>query len=112
MVVPVRTDDSGITQLETKAIRRGIQAAFEIDERIIAPQTLAQFLARDDLPRPLQKNLEHVHGFGLELQFDALLSEFAASRVELEKTEPNDTLPRVVHWQPIFSHGWQPRVLL
>ena len=60
---------------------------FEIDESIIGPQSLAEFLSRDYRPRFFEKCLQNSQG--LRLQFDAhtALAHDSALEVSLEESE-------------------------
>ena len=59
----------------------------EIDESVFPPKLLLQLLAGDDLPRPLQQDLEHRQGLGVQLDLDPALAEFPSAEIGLEDTE-------------------------
>ena len=63
------------------------KAVIELNEGILWPQTLPDFLASDDLSGPLQKHDEQSIGRGLDFQAGAIPRERLLSGVQFERAE-------------------------
>ena len=67
-----------------------VHPVFEINERVVAPQPLAQFVARDQVTRPLEQSFEDFKRLTLQGNARTALAELAGTKIELEYAEPND----------------------
>jgi hypothetical protein len=65
----------------------GVNAVFGIDEDILAPETVDDFLAGDYATLALQKKHQQLHGDALQFQGVAVAAQFEAVAVEFEFVE-------------------------
>ena len=66
----------------------GVQPVFEIDERAVRPEPVAQLIARQELARMLEHQREQREGLILEAKPHAVLAQLACAGVDLEAPEP------------------------
>ena len=78
---------SGITEGLPEAGDRGIQPMFEIDESIVGPQSLTEFLSRDYRARFFEKCLQDGQGLRLEFDTHTALAHDSALEISLEASE-------------------------
>ena len=78
-----------VTEGLSESIYGSIQALVEIDERIRGPQSLLQFIPRDQLPGMLQQNVENLKRLSLKRPSVAVAAELCGFEVESELAEAN-----------------------
>jgi hypothetical protein len=61
-----------------------IQAVVEIDERVLRPEFLAQFLARDDVSGPLQEKTQNLEWLFLKADAGAVLAQFPRHEIHFK----------------------------
>ena len=62
----------------------------EVDERILGPQTLLNFLAGDDVAGALEQESENLKRLLLQSNADTAFAELAGAHVELEVLKSDD----------------------
>lgn len=60
---------------------------FVVDEGSVWPECAGDLFASEELAGPLQKHEEHLEGLGVQLNADALPTEFAESGICFEYSE-------------------------
>ena len=75
----------GVVQSLPQLIDRVIQIVVEIDKRIVKPQALVEFVARDQSPGALQQGHENLKGFFLQLDSEPQPSYLASFKINLER---------------------------
>ena len=68
----------GIRQRRSESIDRRVQALLELNERIVGPQPLAQFVPGDHFSRPLDQHRKNPKRLFLKANLDAALAELPA----------------------------------
>jgi hypothetical protein len=67
-----------------------VHSVLEINERVVAPQALSQFVARNQVTRSLEKRFEDLERLTLEGHARPVLAELAGAKIQFKHTEPND----------------------
>ena len=70
----------GIAQRFAQAVDDGVQTVLEVDERAVRPEALAQLLARDQIPGPIQQLDQHFERLFLQADEHARLAQLARCR--------------------------------
>jgi len=73
----------GVTQL----LDRNVKASVELDESILRPELIPQFLAGHDLARPLQQQNQHAEGLILQGHVLTLSNELSRIWISLKQAE-------------------------
>jgi hypothetical protein len=103
-------DEAGVVRVVFQGLADfadgGVDAVFGVDEDILAPETVDDFLAGDDATLPLQKKDQQFHGDALEgnaLAFlgASLAAQLEAGAIELEFSE---FVLRLRHTAPKLRH--------
>jgi hypothetical protein len=88
-----------VTQGVAKSFYRGIQAVFEIDERVGRPKPRLEFLARDHLSRSCQQKIQDLERLILEANANPVAAQFARAEIRFEDTEANGR-------RSVFANPW------
>ncbi len=75
-------------------LHRRVHSVLEVDECVVLPEALTQFLAGDQLTGSRHQALEHLEGLLLEPHTHAGLSQLADAEVQLERAKPHDMMAR------------------
>ena len=84
-----------------------IQAVLKIDKRLRRPELFAQHFAADDVTGAVQKQIEDLKGLRPDLQLQAMLVEFAATRPRFVGAESKG-LGRCVHGWTVMLEAFCP----
>jgi len=63
----------------------------EVHECVRWPEFVAQFLSANDFPGPFEQRCQHLKRLFLELYLLSPLSQFPRVKIDLERTEPDDS---------------------
>jgi hypothetical protein len=105
-----RMDEAGIVGVVSQRLadfaNRGVDAVFGIDEDILAPETVDDFLPGDDAILPLQKKDQQLHGDALEGNALAFLGAPLAAQLEAGAIELkfSESVLRLRHTAPELRH--------
>src|SRR2546421_132238 len=80
-----------VSQGPAKSIYALVKAALEVNESIVLPQMLLEFLSRAYLSRIFQQHQQDFGSLRLKLDLKSVLPQFTGLRTELEDSETNDT---------------------
>src|SRR3954454_8461955 len=84
-------DESGIYSFVSKcfadAIYGRVHAVFVVDHRSLRPQLPADFLPRQQLARPVQKQEKELQGLGVQLDTHTLAAKLSARRICFKDAE-------------------------
>src|SRR5215472_16213639 len=83
--------DRRIAEHDPEAFRGCIEPALEVDNRVARPQPPLQFLPADDFAPLLDEGQKKVERFFLKTEAQAVLTQFARTRVQLEVVKSNST---------------------
>jgi hypothetical protein len=72
------------TQRGSDLAYRRVDSVFGINEDILAPQSLDDFLTVDDLPVSFEQQDKQLHGNALELQRAVIAAQFEARGIQLK----------------------------
>ena len=75
-------------------LHRRVHSVLEVDECVVLPEPLTQFLAGDQLTGALHQALEHLEGLLLKAHTHAGLSQLAHAKVQLERAKPHHLTAR------------------
>jgi hypothetical protein len=76
-----------VTQDLPKLANRCVQAIVKIDERVVRPQLVTQFVTADHFSGTLQEQGEDLKGLGLKSDLLPVLEEFAGPQIDHEVLE-------------------------
>src|SRR6202000_2155785 len=85
-----------------------IQALLEVDESVVAPDTLADFGARQNLSTTPYQEFQYPKGLRRQLDTLAVSSQLSRTRIQLEYVETKNCL-RFTH-RKLMSHSWRVHV--
>ena len=68
-----------------------VEAALEINQSIVLPQLLLEFLSRADLSRMFQQQRQDFGSLRLQLDLKSVSPQLTGLRIEFEDSEANDT---------------------
>jgi hypothetical protein len=72
----------------TKLVDGRVQAVFEVDYSVVSPDFLPEFVASDDLMRPIEQGGQELKRLLLEPDAQSVLPDLPRGRVHLEWAEP------------------------
>jgi hypothetical protein len=81
----------------------GVDGVVEIYEGVGVPQTLAEFLAGNPLPRLVHKDSENLEGQTLEWDLAVLFAQFPRDQVDRERSEPYLPTCCSQNWHEAFA---------
>src|SRR5450631_3733068 len=88
-------DEAGLVGIVAQGLadfpNRGVDAVLGIDEDVLAPEALDDFLARDDGAVFFRQQEEQFHGDAFEFQDAAVTPQLEAGGIEIEFAELVDT---------------------
>lgn len=70
---------------------------FEIDERVVRPDLLAQIFAANDIIGALEKSSEDLERLSLQLDPDTMLPQLSRGAVHFERTKSDVPLQYRIH---------------
>ena len=85
----IARDVGRIVERLAQAAHRRVQAGLEVDERIGAPEAIAQCLARDELARTLEQRLQNRDGLVGNLEAGGAVAQLPRAPVQRERAESN-----------------------
>jgi len=77
----------GIAERFAQPLDGRVHAVLEVDEGVVGPEPLAQFLARHDAPRASEQCLQNRERLFREVGADAILPDLPAVRIQLDRTD-------------------------
>jgi hypothetical protein len=101
----VTRDLGRIAECRPQLVHRSIQTAIKINERMIGPKGMAQFVPRHDLTGMLQQENEQVKGLFLQFDVKSMPAQFASTDIDLKRSEAKN------RWRVCRFHGGLPRRL-
>jgi hypothetical protein len=76
-----------VTQYLPKLADRGVQAIVKVDERVVRPQLVPQFLTADQFSATLQEQGEDLKGLDLQSDLLPVLEDLAGLQIDHEVLE-------------------------
>jgi hypothetical protein len=76
-----------VTQNLPKLANRRVEAIVKVDERVVRPQLVPQFITADHVSRTLQEQGEDLKGLGLKSDLPPVLEELAGPQIDHEVPE-------------------------
>jgi len=86
----------GVAEGGAEAIDGGAEAVVELDKGVVAPDALAQLVARDDLAGVFEEGEQDFEGLILQLDAHTVFSKFGVLLIDLKSGEAKDGLGGVV----------------
>src|SRR5437763_9871580 len=80
-----------VSQGPAKSMYALVEASLEVNESIVLPQMLLEFLSRAYLSRIFQQQRQDSGSLRLQLDLESVLPQLTGLRIELEDSETNDT---------------------
>jgi hypothetical protein len=77
----------GVTQYLPKLSNRGVQAIVKVDERVVRPQLVTQFITADQFSGTLQEQAENLTGLDLKSYLLSVLEELTGPQIDHEVLE-------------------------
>src|ERR1700720_921231 len=75
---------SVVPQSIAQSVDGFVEAAFEVDEGVVWPQSLCEFFPGHHFARALQQRHQHLKGLFLQLDLRALAAQLAGSRIHFK----------------------------
>jgi hypothetical protein len=76
-------------QYVAQALHGRVDAVIELDYRVIRPELLTDFLAKNDFAGTFEQRDQYLERLVLETDPEIVLTQFGAAQIELKRSEPN-----------------------